>query len=80
MIIYFEWSDCLYLGNSHVCASVLSRFSRVWLFVALWTVAPFVHGILQARILEWVAMPIKPKIWEELPLIISISIYKNQIR
>ena len=31
---------------------MLSRFSCVWLFVTLWTV-----GILQARILEWVAMP-----------------------
>ena len=38
-------------------------FSRVWLFVILWTVAhcPWdcgssVHGILQARILEWIAM------------------------
>ena len=31
-----------------------------WLFVTLWTVArraPSVHRILQARILEWVAMP-----------------------
>ena len=27
--------------------------SRVWLFVTPWTV----HGILQARILEWVAFP-----------------------
>ena len=35
-------------------------FSRVWLFVTLWTVArqaPLSMGILQARILEWVAMP-----------------------
>ena len=32
----------------------------IWLFVTLWTVAPpgsSVHGILQARILEWVAIP-----------------------
>jgi len=28
--------------------------SHVWLFVTPWTV---VHGILQARILEWVAFP-----------------------
>ena len=33
---------------------VLSRFSRVWLFATLWTVA--CHGILQARTLEQVAM------------------------
>ena len=34
------------------------RFSHVQLFTTLWTVAPdsSVHGILQARILEWVAM------------------------
>ena len=38
---------------------VLSRFSRVWLCVTLWIVArqASVHGILQARILERVAMP-----------------------
>ena len=35
-------------------------FSRVQLFATLWTVAwqaPLSMGILQARILEWVAMP-----------------------
>ena len=39
------------------CASFLSR---VWLSVTPWTVArqaPLSMGILQARILEWVAMP-----------------------
>ena len=30
--------------------------SRVWLFVTQWTVQ-FIHGILQARILKWVAFP-----------------------
>ena len=48
----------------HVCIHinmmyVLSCFCHVQLFVTPWTVAfPvfFVHGILQARILEWVAM------------------------
>ena len=47
-----------------VCACVracaLSHFSHVQLFVTLWTVAhqdSSVHGMLQARILEWVAMP-----------------------
>ena len=43
----------------NVC--VLSRFSHVWLFETLWPVAcqapSSAHGILQARILEWVAMP-----------------------
>ena len=36
------------------------RFSCVWLFVTPWIVAhqaPLFTGILQARILEWVAMP-----------------------
>ena len=39
---------------------MLSHFSRVQLFATLWTVAhqaPLVHGILQARIQEWVAVP-----------------------
>ena len=38
---------------------MLRCFSRVQLFATLWTVAPpgsSVRGILQARILEWVAM------------------------
>ena len=40
---------------------VLSHVSRVWLLATLWTVCSLpgssVQGILQARILEWVAMP-----------------------
>ena len=38
---------------------MLSCFSHVQLFAALWMVAPgsSVHGILQARIPEWVAIP-----------------------
>ena len=42
------------------CVHVLRCFSRVWLFVTPWTVAhqaPLSMRILQARILEWVAMP-----------------------
>ena len=42
--------------NPHAC--MLSRFSHVLLFATLWTVAhqsPLFMGILQARILEWVA-------------------------
>ena len=41
-------------------ACSFSHFSHVWLCVTPWTIAcqpPLVHGILQARILEWVAMP-----------------------
>ena len=36
---------------------VLSRFSCVCLFAILWTVGCSVHGILQTKILEWIAMP-----------------------
>ena len=39
---------------------LLSRFSRVRLFATLWTIAhqaPLFMRILQARTLEWVAMP-----------------------
>ena len=46
-----------YLDNS-VC--MLSHFSHVQLFATLWIVAhqaPLSMGILQARTLEWVAMP-----------------------
>ena len=42
------------------CCAVLSCFSHVWLFETPWTVAhqaSLSTGILQARILEWVAMP-----------------------
>ena len=46
--------------RNQVHACVLSRFSRVLLFATPWTAAPFpgssVHGLLQARILEWVAI------------------------
>ena len=47
-----------YRTGLHAC--MLSRFSCVWQLATLWTVArqaPSVHGISQARILEWVAMP-----------------------
>ena len=43
---------------NHFC--VLSHFSRVLLLATLWTVTHqgcSVHGILQARILEWVTIP-----------------------
>ena len=48
--------------NSNLASpdTVLSPFSRVWLFATPWTVAhpaPLSMGILQARILEWVAYP-----------------------
>ena len=43
-----------------VCMCMLSRFTCVWILVTVWTVtcqALLSMGILQARILEWVAMP-----------------------
>ena len=46
--------------RSNLAAAAVSGFSRVWLFATLWTVAHqafLFMGILQARILEWVAMP-----------------------
>ena len=49
LLFYSLFTDC-----------VLSHFNRVWLFVTLGTVprqASSVHEILQARILEWVAIP-----------------------
>ena len=39
-------------GTYECCVQKL--LSHVWLFATPWTV---VHGILQARILEWVAFP-----------------------
>ena len=43
---------------SFLCV-VYQSLSRVRLFVTPWTSQPgsSVHGILQARVLEWVAMP-----------------------
>ena len=44
---------------SFLCCAVLSCFSCVWLFDPMDCIPPVssVPGILQARILEWVAMP-----------------------
>ena len=44
----------------HTRVCILSHFNCVQLCATLWTVtcqAPPIHGILQARILEWIAMP-----------------------
>ena len=50
----------IYLLSHYKTVNVSSRFNRVQLFVTLWTVCSLsgssVHGILQARILEWIAM------------------------
>ena len=62
-------SDCaIFLTSNHLsprlrppCFSTCCKWpSGIQLFATLWTVSPpgsSVHGILQARILEWVAMP-----------------------
>ena len=44
---------CIYI---YLKVGVCAKWLQSQLFVALWTVAHH-HGILQARILEWVAMP-----------------------
>ena len=45
--------------KSNICACIQSRFSRVTLCHPIGSSLPgfSVHGILQARILEWVHMP-----------------------
>ena len=52
---------CSGLPNKGLSACVLSRSSCVQLCATPWTLAPrpgsSVHGILPARILEWVAVP-----------------------
>ena len=50
-------SIALFKPHKHAC--MLSHFSCVWLFVTLDCSLPSfcVRGILQARIVEWVAMP-----------------------
>ena len=48
------------ISQVRVCVCVLSHFSCVQLFVTLRTTAhqtPLSTGILQERILEWIAMP-----------------------
>ena len=47
------------IAYASVCVCVLCHFSHVQLFATLWTVVlqtPLSMEILQARILEWVAM------------------------
>ena len=52
------WFNFTQLHALHACT--LGRLSHVRLFATLWTVCSlpgsFIHGILQARILEWVAI------------------------
>ena len=58
--IWETWTNRSFVTNLRDNAAVvLSCFSRVWLFSTLWTVACHapVHGVLQARILQWVTVP-----------------------
>ena len=55
--IWETWANRSFVTNlRYDTAVVLSCLSHVRLFSTLWTVASSVHGVLQARILEWVAM------------------------
>ena len=60
--IYVKWITLLYTRNGHnivnqLCESEGEWLSGVQLFVTPWTLQYTVHGILQSRILEWVAFP-----------------------
>ena len=77
MRCFFEWGGQSILKCS---ASELSHLglSCVWLFVTPWTAAlqAPVHGILQARILEWVAIPFsrgssQPRNWTTVSCIVG---------
>ena len=72
-ILYFSYRTHPKYITLYLTCAVLSHFSRVRLFVIPWTVCSLpgssVHGVLQARILEWVAMPSLYLTWiEYLPI------------
>ena len=54
------WHALSFISPAIAAAATVGSPSRVWLFVTLWTVCSppgcSVHGISQARILEWVAI------------------------
>ena len=56
---YFLFKSVSFTHLIIIHFACLNHFSHIQLFVTLWTIAPpgtSVHGILQARILEWVAI------------------------
>ena len=69
-------------SDTGMCMCVPSCFSCVWLFVTPWTVAhqtPLIHGILQARVLEWVAVPSsrgssRPRDWTPVSYVSCIQV------
>ena len=56
--LYNTWHEFIpsILGIYGGWVSEWKLLSRIWLFATPWTIHT-VHGILQARILEWVAVP-----------------------
>ena len=59
LFFFFTRSSFTCIAAQGVCVCVCLSLSCVQIFVTPWTVAcqaPFVRGILQARILEWVAI------------------------
>ena len=65
-------------GSYGNCACMLNRFSSVWLCADYSTQGSPVHGILQARTLEWVAMPSsrgssQPKDWSSISCVSCVT-------
>ena len=55
--LFFYWRiiASILFWPLHIYSGILKSLSRVQLFVTPWTHLSSVHGILQARILEWVS-------------------------
>ena len=81
--MYPFYTSYMFLFHTHspahclACVLVLRHFGSVQLFAILWALAcqaPLSMGILQARILEWVAMPssrgsCQPRDWTQVSCI-----------
>ena len=76
-LIFFKVFNWLHETHSHYRRCEPSCFSCVPLFTTPWTLpGSSVHGILQARILEWVAMPFsrrssQPRDWTHIFYVIG---------
>ena len=55
-----QYFKCLSVTIAHALVAMLGHFSCVCLFATLWTVGSSVLGILQGRVLEWVAISSSP--------------------
>ena len=76
--VLLAWNEISVESPETLKPDVQSHFSRVWLFATPQTPGSMVHGILQARILEWVAMPSSkgsswPRDWTRISYISSIA-------